>query len=83
MAPHGTDARVIVKDNGVGMEPERIEHLGEPFYSTKEKGTGLGLAVCQKIIERHKAHIHFKSEIHKGSAVEITLPVKESETTSD
>ncbi|MBW3112859.1 PAS domain S-box protein [Bacillus sp. MCCB 382] len=83
LAPHGTDARVIVKDNGVGMEPERIEHLGEPFYSTKEKGTGLGLAVCQKIIERHKGHIHFKSEIQKGTAVEITLPVKESETTSD
>ncbi|MCC5803236.1 ATP-binding protein [Rossellomorea vietnamensis] len=80
---HGTDAHVIVKDNGVGMEQERIEHLGEPFYSTKEKGTGLGLAVCQKIIERHKGHIHFKSEKQKGTAVEISLPVKESETSSD
>ncbi|MBN8192274.1 PAS domain S-box protein [Bacillus sp. NTK074B] len=80
---NGTDAHVIVKDNGVGMEPERIEHLGEPFYSTKEKGTGLGLAVCQKIIERHKGHIHFKSEKRKGTAVEITLPVKESNTPSN
>ncbi|WP_200908416.1 ATP-binding protein [Rossellomorea vietnamensis] len=83
LVQHGTDAHVIVKDNGVGMDPERIEHLGEPFYSTKEKGTGLGLAVCQKIIERHKGHIHFQSEKQKGTAVEISLPVKESETTSD
>lgn len=69
------DAHVIVADNGVGMEPERIDHLGEPFYSTKEKGTGLGLAVCQKIIERHKGHIHFQSEKEKGTAVEISLPI--------
>ncbi|CAN7564005.1 ATP-binding protein [Rossellomorea sp. LjRoot5] len=70
----GKNAQVIVKDNGVGMEPGRIEHLGEPFYSTKEKGTGLGLAVCKKIIQRHKGHIHFQSEKEKGTAVEISLP---------
>jgi PAS domain S-box-containing protein len=72
-------AHVIVTDNGVGMDPERIGHLGEPFYSTKEKGTGLGLAVCQKIIERHKGHIHFLSEIEKGTAVEISLPIVDQE----
>ncbi|UTE78150.1 ATP-binding protein [Rossellomorea sp. KS-H15a] len=73
----GTDALVIVKDNGVGMEPGRIEHLGEPFYSTKEKGTGLGLAVCKKIIQRHKGHIHFQSDKEIGTAVEISLPIEE------
>ncbi len=71
------EAHVIVSDNGIGMEPERLEHLGEPFYSTKEKGTGLGLAVCQKIIERHKGHIHFQSEKEIGTAVEIILPIEE------
>ncbi|MEI2665246.1 ATP-binding protein [Rossellomorea sp. LJF3] len=73
----GTNAQVIVKDNGVGMEPGRIEHLGEPFYSTKEKGTGLGLAVCKKIIQRHKGHIYFQSVKEKGTAVEISLPIEE------
>ncbi|PRX79407.1 PAS domain S-box-containing protein [Bacillus sp. V-88] len=73
----GTNAQVIVKDNGVGMEPGRIEHLGEPFYSTKEKGTGLGLAVCKKIIQRHKGHIHFQSDKEIGTAVEISLPIEE------
>ncbi|PFA68350.1 PAS domain-containing sensor histidine kinase [Bacillus sp. AFS015802] len=80
---HETEAYVTVKDNGVGMEPERIEHLGEPFYSTKEKGTGLGLAVCKKIIHRHKGYIHFQSEKEKGTAVGITLPLEESEAPSD
>jgi PAS domain S-box-containing protein len=79
---HGTNAQVIVKDNGVGMEPERIEHLGEPFYSTKEKGTGLGLAVCLKIIQRHKGNIHFQSEKEKGTAVEISLPIEGDEDPS-
>lgn len=75
----GEVACIIVTDNGVGMEPERIKHLGEPFYSTKEKGTGLGLAVCHKIIARHNGQIHFKSEKEKGTAVEISLPIVEEE----
>ncbi|MGF3104248.1 ATP-binding protein [Rossellomorea sp. DUT-2] len=79
LVTRGDDVHVIVEDNGVGMEPERISHLGEPFYSTKEKGTGLGLAVCQKIIERHKGHIHFQSEKEKGTAVEISLPIVDEE----
>ncbi|BCB02348.1 ATP-binding protein [Bacillus sp. KH172YL63] len=79
----GADAHVIVRDNGIGMEPERLEHLGEPFYSTKEKGTGLGLAVCKKIIERHNGHIHFQSEKEKGTAVEIHLPIEEKEVSAD
>ena len=79
LADQGTDAHVRVEDNGVGMEPDRIGHLGEPFYSTKEKGTGLGLAVCKKIIERHNGHIRFESEKEKGTAVEISLPIGEIE----
>ncbi len=70
------EARTYVKveDNGMGMDRERVEILGQPFYSTKEKGTGLGLAVCKKIIERHHGEIHFMSEKEKGTVVEICLP---------
>ncbi|WP_409253088.1 ATP-binding protein [Bacillus sp. SCS-153A] len=72
-----SDDRAIIKvhDNGVGMEQERIDHLGEPFYSTKEKGTGLGLAVCKKIIERHQGAITYQSEKGKGTTVTISLPL--------
>ncbi|WP_231893470.1 ATP-binding protein [Rossellomorea aquimaris] len=70
-----TNVCILVEDNGVGMESERVEKLGEPFYSTKEKGTGLGLAVCHKIIERHNGKIHFQSEKEIGTVVKICLPL--------
>ncbi|WP_110114414.1 ATP-binding protein [Bacillus sp. CGMCC 1.16541] len=64
---------VTFKDNGVGMSPERINQIGTPFYSTKEAGTGLGLAVCYKIMERHQGFIVFESEVGKGTTVTVTL----------
>ncbi len=73
-------ALVVVSDNGTGMDPERIETIGEPFYSTKEKGTGLGLAICKKIIEKHKGKIVFHSEKQKGTVVEISLPLIKENT---
>ncbi|KIL74448.1 PAS domain S-box protein [Bacillus badius] len=65
---------IEVADNGIGISQERIPHLGEPFYSNKEKGTGLGLMVSFKIIEHHKGKIFFESEEGKGTKVEIRLP---------
>lgn len=62
-------------DFGCGISPERLPHLGEPFYSLKEKGTGLGLMVCYRIIEEHKGRIFIESEVEKGTTVEVTLPV--------
>jgi signal transduction histidine kinase len=46
-----------VQDQGCGIEPEILQRLGTPFFTTKEKGTGLGLAVCYGIAEKHKAKI--------------------------
>ncbi len=74
------EAIVAVKDNGVGMDAERIQHLGEPYFSTKERGTGLGLTVTKKIIERHKGSIQFKSRKDIGTEVTIRLPLLKVET---
>ncbi|WP_100331110.1 PAS domain S-box protein [Bacillus xiapuensis] len=63
-----------VIDEGVGISQDRIPRLGEPFYSNKEKGTGLGLMVSFKIIEHHQGKIFFESEEKKGTKVEIRLP---------
>ena len=68
-------AVLTVQDNGIGMEPERLQRIGQLFYSTKEKGTGIGLAVCQKIIHRHNGEIFFKSERNKGTLVTIRIPL--------
>ncbi len=65
---------IQVIDEGVGIPPERIPTLGEPFYTTKEKGTGLGLMTCYKIIESHKGVLSIHSEVNKGTTIEMILP---------
>lgn len=64
-------------DQGCGIAPERLPKLGEPFYSTKEKGTGLGLMVCFRIIEAHCGLMEIRSKLEEGTTVEITLPSKQ------
>ncbi|WP_206922424.1 PAS domain-containing sensor histidine kinase [Alicyclobacillus suci] len=63
-------------DEGVGIEEEHIPKLGEPFYTTKEKGTGLGLMVCYKIISAHEGNMEIHSTPGKGTTVRIRLPVE-------
>ncbi|WP_340085205.1 PAS domain S-box protein [Siminovitchia sp. FSL H7-0308] len=63
-----------VQDTGVGIPKERIPNLGEPFYSTKEKGTGLGLMICNRIIKNHGGTIKIDSELNKGTTISIIMP---------
>ncbi|MEW5894956.1 MAG: ATP-binding protein [Candidatus Omnitrophota bacterium] len=66
---------VKIWDNGCGVSEEIKERLFEPFFSTKSKGTGLGLAVCRQIIKAHHGDIWFDdSVVGKGSTVRIRLP---------
>jgi two-component system, sporulation sensor kinase E len=68
---------ITVKDNGCGISKERLDKIGEPFYSSKEKGTGLGLTVSFKIVQSHKGTISFDSEINQGTTVNLILPMKQ------
>ncbi|MEW9052921.1 MAG: EAL domain-containing protein [Neobacillus sp.] len=65
---------VKISDNGIGISEERLQRLGEPFYSNKEKGTGLGLMISFRIIKQHNGTITFKSKENQGTTVEIRLP---------
>ena len=65
---------IQVIDQGCGLSPEELSKIGEPFYTTKETGTGLGLMVSQRIILNHRGTMQIKSEVGKGTAVEILLP---------
>ncbi|KZE63856.1 hypothetical protein AWM68_12125 [Fictibacillus phosphorivorans] len=66
---------VSVKDQGCGIPAERIQKMCEPFYTTKEKGTGLGLMVSSKIMKEHKGKLHFSSIEGKGTTVSMILPL--------
>ncbi|MFZ7943509.1 ATP-binding protein [Neobacillus sp. 19] len=72
---------VIVKftDNGCGIPKDRLSKLGEPFYSTKEKGTGLGLMTSYRIIESHNGKINIESVEKVGTTVTIWLPFETKE----
>lgn len=78
----GSYAHLIVKDNGCGIPSANLEHLFEPFYTTKEvnKGTGLGLAMAFGAISSHKGIIEVESEEGKGSSFHVYLPLIESST---
>ncbi|GMA63894.1 hypothetical protein GCM10025859_43340 [Alicyclobacillus fastidiosus] len=73
----GETVRICIQDEGVGIDQERIKHLGEPFYTTREKGSGLGLMVSYKIVRDHGGDIDITSSTHRGTAVKIRLPVAE------
>jgi PAS domain S-box-containing protein len=79
----GDDCIVIrVVDQGCGIPEENLPKLGEPFYTTKEQGTGLGLMISSKIIREHGGDMQFKNNQGEGTTVEITLPVS-PEVTKD
>lgn len=66
---------LIFKDSGEGIKEEDKKRIFEPFFSTKSRGTGLGLATAKIIIEKHKGSINLESEYGKGTAVIIKLPI--------
>lgn len=72
----GQELHLIVRDNGMGMDPEVQNHLFKRFYSTKESGgTGLGLPVTQKIANEHHGSLKWESIPGKGSAFTLLLPI--------
>ncbi|WP_410985138.1 PAS domain S-box protein [Bacillus cereus] len=74
-APDKKQVNIQFTDYGCGIEKERLPYLGEPFYSIKENGIGLGLMICYKIIEKHQGKILIESEVGKGTTVNINLPI--------
>lgn len=69
---------ISVKDNGEGMKPGELARLGEPFYSNKTKGTGLGLMVTFRIVEAMNGTIQFHSKKGQGTEVIVKLPADHS-----
>lgn len=68
--------RIKISDNGSGMTADQLERLGEPYFTLKEKGTGLGLTVTFSIIHHHGGTIRYQSSIGEGTTVTVSLPIQ-------
>jgi two-component system, NtrC family, sensor histidine kinase HydH len=65
---------IFVTDHGEGIQPQHLENIFNPFFTTKPHGTGLGLAIVSKIIDEHQGRINVFSEAGRGTTFEVTLP---------
>ena len=71
---HDDQLFISIKDTGIGIPPHVLERIFEPFYTTKSKGTGLGMMITNKIIQEHKGTINVRSEENVGTEVLISFP---------
>jgi signal transduction histidine kinase len=67
---------VSVRDDGPGIPPEKISHIFEPYYTTKEKGSGLGLSIVKNNIELYSGAVRLESELGKGAKFTVVFPAK-------
>jgi PAS domain S-box-containing protein len=66
--------QISIHDTGVGIPEDKLKNIGDPFFTTKKNGNGLGLMVSFKIIESHNGKIYVESEINKGTTFKVILP---------
>ena len=73
----GNTMYISIKDEGCGIDEDSLNNLGEPFYTTKKDGTGLGLMVTNQIIQDHNGEISFDSSQQNGTKVTVILPISQ------
>jgi len=74
--------QITIEDNGSGIPEENLENVFKPFFTSKEKGIGLGLSLVKKIIDLHKGRIEVKSELGKGTVFILLLPLSQPQVKS-
>lgn len=67
---------ISFKDNGMGIGKEDLERVFEPFFTRKSKGTGLGLTICNELVNLHSGRIDIKSKKGKGTSITVSLPIE-------
>jgi signal transduction histidine kinase len=68
------EVRIVVEDNGAGIEQDLLPRLSTPFFTTKEGGTGLGLWITQGIMQSHGGRLELESTLGTGTKVTLALP---------
>lgn len=73
----GDFIEIAVADTGPGIPPEHLDRIFEPYFTTKEGGTGLGLALAHKVIQDHHGSIRVETGAGSGATFVVTLPIVE------
>jgi PAS domain S-box-containing protein len=73
-----SDIEIHIEDSGSGIDEENLQKIFNPFFSTKNEGNGLGLAICKKLVQLHRGDIHVYSKKNKGTRFVINLPLFEN-----
>ncbi|MCK5583606.1 MAG: hypothetical protein KAI33_07450, partial [Elusimicrobiales bacterium] len=71
----GDFVRIDIQDSGTGIPKDVLDKIFAPFFTTKARGTGLGLAVVKKVIDRHNGRVEASSEVGKGTCFKLFLPL--------
>jgi signal transduction histidine kinase len=74
LADKSTGVLVAVRDSGPGLNPERLDHLFDPFYTTKPSGMGMGLSICRSIVEAHGGRVWATENVPQGASFHFSLP---------
>src|SRR5207249_11205325 len=78
-----TDAVILeVSDTGKGISPEAEKRLFDPFFTTKESGTGLGLPIAARIVEKHGGVLQYQTQMNRGTTFGIVLPLADEEASA-
>jgi signal transduction histidine kinase len=81
--PNSSSVQLVIADDGTGIADSDIEHIFEPFYTTKSSGAGLGLAIVQDIVDAHEGKIDIESNEGLGTTITVTLPYKHFRSTDE
>jgi signal transduction histidine kinase len=65
---------ITVEDSGPGIDPENVDRIFHPFFTTKSQGMGMGLSICRSIVEAHNGYLSARSALPRGSVFQISLP---------
>ncbi|MNT58819.1 Sensor protein FixL [compost metagenome] len=69
--------RVAVEDAGIGLAPQVMERVFDAFYTTKAQGLGMGLAICQSLVESHGGRLWASANVPCGSVFQFALPARQ------